>query len=265
MGGAFGGGGGALPAPTIALTSVVVNDIKHLPVVDDAIPDYSGQLTLEGKGKTITIRVLAVDPQAIFRLVPNAEFDAGSAISSNDPSSMIVAENIVRPPAESFPFAVLGQALQAHYSCVDSNGNQVVNTRSFVLRAILKVTGSNLLDNAVIVPSDVATSLMNKGNRYDGMIVLAKSPDLVTEAQAEITHLYGNNIGITSSRAILNMIIQFRSGTNNFILSVALIASLVGAIGIVTTLYTSVMERTREIGTMKAIGAQNRHILSIFE
>jgi putative ABC transport system permease protein len=39
---------------------------------------------------------------------------------------------------------------------------------------------------------------------------------------------------------------------------------LVGGVGIITTLYTSVMERIREIGTMKAIGAQNGFILSLF-
>ena len=37
-----------------------------------------------------------------------------------------------------------------------------------------------------------------------------------------------------------------------------------GAVGIITTLYTSVNERTREIGTMKSIGAKKRFILSLF-
>ena len=39
---------------------------------------------------------------------------------------------------------------------------------------------------------------------------------------------------------------------------------LVGAVGIITTLYTSVNERIFEIGTMKAIGAQKTFILSLF-
>jgi putative ABC transport system permease protein len=51
---------------------------------------------------------------------------------------------------------------------------------------------------------------------------------------------------------------------SSFTLAIAFIALLVGAVGIITTLYTSVSERTKEIGTMKAIGAKNRFILTLF-
>ena len=259
-----GGGGGPPPTPKVALTSVVLNNIKHLPSVDDTIPNYRGQLTLEGKGKSISASVRAMDPTKIFKLVPNAGFDEGSVMTSNDPSAIMLAENVARPPAESFPFAVIGQALQVKYSFVDDSGVQKVNTRSFVVRSILKVTGNPNVDSSVVIPLEVANSLMNKGNRYDSIIVLAKNPDLVGDVESEIRKLYGNDIGITSAQATLSTITQFRSGITNFMLGIAVVALLVGAIGIVTTLYTSVMERTREIGTLKAIGAQNRHILSLF-
>jgi putative ABC transport system permease protein len=55
-----------------------------------------------------------------------------------------------------------------------------------------------------------------------------------------------------------------QSGSSSFTLEIAFIALLVGAIGIVTTLYTSVNERIKEIGTMKAIGAKPWFILSMF-
>ncbi|MFT4311469.1 MAG: ABC transporter permease [Candidatus Woesearchaeota archaeon] len=48
------------------------------------------------------------------------------------------------------------------------------------------------------------------------------------------------------------------------IVGIASISLLVGGIGIMNTMYTSVLERTKEIGTMKAIGAKNSDILSIF-
>lgn len=48
------------------------------------------------------------------------------------------------------------------------------------------------------------------------------------------------------------------------VFGLASIAILVGGIGIMNTMYTSVRERIREIGVMKAVGAQNRTIRLIF-
>lgn len=264
-GGSFDVGGGGPPvAPKVVLTSVIANNIKNLPSVADVIPNYQGQITLEGKGKSTTIRTFAMDPQKIYLIVPNAEFDEGSVLTSNDPSAIMLAEHVARPPAESFPFAVVGQALTAKYSFVDESGAQKVHSRSFVVRSVMKQTGNPTVDSAAITPLDAANSLMNKGNRFDGIVVLAKSVDLVPEVESEIRKLYGNDIGITSAQAILKTIKEFTSGITTFMLSIAVVALLVGAVGIITTLYTSVMERTREIGTMKAIGAQSRDILSLF-
>ena len=49
-----------------------------------------------------------------------------------------------------------------------------------------------------------------------------------------------------------------------FLLGVAAISLVVGSIGITNTMYTSVLERTKEIGVMKAVGARNRDVLSLF-
>jgi putative ABC transport system permease protein len=96
------------------------------------------------------------------------------------------------------------------------------------------------------------------------MVVAALSGDYVNAVQQEIMGLYGNNIGVITPKAILETRQQFQSGNSAFTLAIAFIALLVGAVGIITTLYTSVSERIKEIGTMKAIGAKGRFILALF-
>lgn len=101
--------------------------------------------------------------------------------------------------------------------------------------------------------------------KYDSMDVAALSPDYVNAVQQEITNIYGsNNIEVTTPKAILQTRQQFQSGNSSFILDIAFISLLVVAVGIITTLYTSVNERIKEIGTMKAIGARSSFILSLF-
>jgi ABC-type antimicrobial peptide transport system permease subunit len=78
-------------------------------------------------------------------------------------------------------------------------------------------------------------------------------------------YLYGsNNIGVTTPKAIIKTIQGAQGGSSSFQTGIAFIALLVGAVGIITTLYTSVNERIKEIGTMKAIGAKSRFILALF-
>ena len=51
---------------------------------------------------------------------------------------------------------------------------------------------------------------------------------------------------------------------NGVLILIALISLIVAAVNIINTMYTTVLERTKEIGVMKSIGAQNHKILSIF-
>ena len=62
---------------------------------------------------------------------------------------------------------------------------------------------------------------------------------------------------LATVNTILNVI-------NIVVIGIALISLLVGGIGIANTMFTSVLERTKEIGIMKAIGAKNSNILSVF-
>src|SRR5918912_1275810 len=262
--GPFGGGGGPPPAPKITLNAAVETRIRSLPFVSDVISSYQGQVQLESSGRTLSTSVFSIDPAKLNVIAPTIEYEEGSAIRSNDPSAIYIADQIAYPPGENSPFATLGQTMRATYSFVDENGNQQEEARSFVVRGIMKPTGNPTIDNAVVFNRDTGNALMHKSGKYDGLLVAAQSGEFVKTVEEEIRKLYGNDIGVTSAEAILKTIKQFTSGFSVFILGIALVALLVGAVGIITTLYTSVMERIKEIGTIKAIGASNKDILLIF-
>jgi putative ABC transport system permease protein len=258
------GGGGPPPVPKITLNAAVESRIRSLPFVSDVISSYQGQVQLEASGKTLSTSVFSIDPVKLYTIAPTLEFEEGSAIRSNDPSAIYIADQIAYPPGENAPFATIGQTMRATYTFVDENGNQQEESRSFVVRGIIKPAGNPTIDNAVVFNEDAGNALMHKSGKYDGFLVAAESGDFVDIVEEEIRKLYGNDIGVTSPEAILETIREFTGGFTVFILGIALVALLVGAVGIITTLYTSVMERTKEIGTMKAIGAQSSNVLSLF-
>jgi putative ABC transport system permease protein len=258
-------GGGPPPAPKITLNEAVVSRIRSLPFVDDVIQSYQGQITLQSKGKSIDTTVFSIDPQKLYTIAPTLKFVEGSNIRQNDPSAILLSDKVANPSGDSTPFANVGQSIRVTYTFVNPDtGKQEEESKSFIVSGIMLRTGNPTIDNAVVFNRMSGDSLLNKAGKYDALLVAAEDGDHVKVVEQEIRKLYGNDIGITTPEAILETIQQFTSGFTSFILSIALVALLVGGVGIITTLYTSVMERIREIGTMKAIGAQNGFILSLF-
>src|SRR3712207_2969837 len=118
------GGGGPRPVPKITLNAAVETRIRSLPFVSDVISSYQGQVQLESSGKTLSTSVFSIDPAKLYTIAPTLEFEEGSALRSNDPSAIYIADQIAYPPGENAPFATLGQTMRATYTFVDENGNQ---------------------------------------------------------------------------------------------------------------------------------------------
>ena len=265
VGGGFGGFGGPPPASKVTLNFQVERVLRSIPAVADVVPVYQGAVIVQARGMALTASVFSMDPPKIFILDPALELIEGSDIRSNDPTGVLIGHEIANPVGEDRSFAVLGQAIRVRYSFIDvDTGRQNVDERTFFVKGILKPTGNPTLDKVLVVETRVGNSLLHKSNKYDMLLVLANSREEVSIVEEEVRSIYGNNLGITTPASMLKTIQEFTGGFRIFINGIAVVALLVGSVGIVTTLYTSVTERTREIGTMKAMGAQKGFILGLF-
>jgi putative ABC transport system permease protein len=69
---------------------------------------------------------------------------------------------------------------------------------------------------------------------------------------------------VQTSEQLLESFSNIFAVVQGVLVGIAAISLIVGGIGIMNTMYTSVLERTKEIGTMKAVGAKNSDVLLIF-
>ena len=248
---------------SIIINDVIVQKIRALPNVSDIVPTYTGSAQINSQGNTQRASITALDPSKLSVELPNLTYVDGSVINPGDRSSAIVGDTVVNPQGADTAFVVLGETIKATASYTDSSGAHTV-VKNFVVTGILKPSGNTGIDRSIIINLDAGNQLLHKQNRYDQLIIAATTPDDVDTVQQEITGMFGKTLGATTPKALMAVRQQAASGNAAFILMVGIIALVVGAVGIVTTLYNSVTERIREIGTMKAIGAQNAEILALF-
>jgi putative ABC transport system permease protein len=252
----------ATPTPRLPFNHGVVSRIKSLPFVKDVVPAYQEEAQLRVAGDNIPGDILNVDvgaesARAMFIIAPTLTMIPGSKIEENNPSAMIVGYDIANPPGYTHnPLIRLGQTVTATYDGTSLN---------FVVTGIMTETGSSYVDRIVRINTDTGNFFLHKLGVYDEMVVLTTSGRYVNTVVQELHRLYDkDSYSLVIPRAIMEAQKNMNSGSDSFTLDVGYIALLAGAIGVVTTLWTSVRERIKEIGTMKAIGAKPWFILSMF-
>jgi putative ABC transport system permease protein len=99
---------------------------------------------------------------------------------------------------------------------------------------------------------------------YNGVVVVASGASTVTQVTNELTATFGDNIRATAVTSLTSTIQSITQGVSTLLEAVAGTSVIVAFVGIMTTMLTSVLERTTEIGVLKSLGASSRSIMLAF-
>ncbi len=149
-------------------------------------------------------------------------------------------------------------------------GNKItINKVEFKIVGVLDEIGNAQDDNQINIPLEAAREIFDEPERVDTIIAQVKSasdiPQLQQKIEKELERRRGDtNFQVLTASQILEQIGQILGIMQIVLVGIAAISLLVGAIGIMNSMYTSVVERTKDIGIMKAVGARNADILQIF-
>jgi len=156
---------------------------------------------------------------------------------------------------------------------VDLRDKIIIKEKEFRVIGIMKQIGNPQDDSQFYIPIGVAKELFEKEDETDTIFIQIKSgfePSEVAEnVKEELRDFRNEKIGeetfsVQTFEQILETFSRIFGVIQTVLIGIAGISLIVGGIGIMNTMYTSVLERTKEIGTMKAVGAKNSDILFIF-
>ena len=234
---------------------------KEVSFVQATAPELSRRYQVIAKGKNTNTQV--VGTVAAYPNVKNIEIDQGSFISEQSVRSQSKVA-VLGPTTRDDLF---GEGIIPIGETVRING---INFKVIGITKSKGGTGFGSQDDMIFIPITTAQRFLAGADYVSTISVQAESSQLMAQVQTGITNLLlqRHNIGdpLMADFSVLNQqdILGAASSITNtmtiLLAAIAGISLIVGGIGIMNMMMTTVTERTREIGLRKAIGAKKLDI-----
>ncbi len=246
---------------TYQLSQQDVDYVKSIPGVAAAYPYYSYGATVNNGGSSLQASLVAIDLTALPTLYKGLTVAEGSIPLLGDTTSAAVGWGIANPTSGT-PIG-LHQMVSMSISVRGSKG---ATSYAVLANGILAQYGTALFSNIddTVYISYQAGQLLSKSPYFTGIYIIVDNTDDVANVQDTIQTYYSNNVRVISPGQILSTIQSITGQLTVFLGSMGAVSLFVATVGIVNTMYVSVMERTREIGILKAIGYKPKQIMGMF-
>ncbi|MGV8087307.1 MAG: ABC transporter permease [Candidatus Woesearchaeota archaeon] len=231
-----------------------VQALKSIPDIDLIDTQIRGNVDVSYLGKSGTVSLTGVD-QKTWSRITTLEISEGRMLDSAD-------QNVI----------VIGGSMAKSYFGKPVGINQMITIEENVFRVVGILDDSS---TSIYMPIQMAYQVLDdkENDVYDSIVIKIKNEDdletVMTKIENKlmmIRHVTSKDkdFSVSSSAKMQATRSEMMSSMNNFLIAIAAVSLIVGAVGIANTMFTSVLEKTKEIGIMKAIGARNKDIMSIF-
>ncbi len=236
--------------------------IENVAGVETASGNIAIPLTsVEFKGENITSSVAGVNVETYKRYITSG-LEEGKFFVDGDPNGAVIGHGVAH---DSFNKDMqVGDTL-------------VIREKAFKVRGIINkvgATGGNF-DQLILIDHRAARAILKEKeeSRVTSILAVTRQGSDVKPIAEEIKSTLRNShkvkegeedFTVLTAESVSEQIGQITGILSLFLGGVAAISLVVGGIGVANAMFTSVLERTREIGILKALGASQKAILQLF-
>ncbi|MBD3259325.1 FtsX-like permease family protein [Candidatus Woesearchaeota archaeon] len=244
------------PSGVTELTQKDVETLEKLSYLEYVVPLLSNNLQVEYNKRKEIIGISGIGTEDIERSFTDLQVELleGRFLEERDHYAAVVGYRI---------------ATDLFDKKMHAKNSIRINDIKFKVEGIFEEQGDRNYDYAVYTPIETMRELMEKPGAVSGITANVKQGTEIEVASEKIERALkrardDENFQVTTPQKIKEQTGVILGIVNLVVAAIAGISLIVGGLGIMNSMYTSVLERTREIGVMKALGAKNSNVFGFF-
>ncbi|MFA6489150.1 MAG: ABC transporter permease [Candidatus Micrarchaeia archaeon] len=263
--------GGGLMSGTYGSTSGKLYDkdaerVKRVAEVSEVARLLTNRATVGFKDKNLSASVSGIEP-GVFEKTTAIKMASGRFLQDNDRRVVVIGDKIA--------YDTFGSR-----NTVAVNSNLMIKGIKYRVIGIMEKSGGGFgasnADNGIYIPFTEAREMFRSSlapNEVQAMVLSVREGSNLTEVaeklknELDASHKVkpdARDYSVIDPASIQKAVSTVLDMITVFLGAIAGISLLVGGLAIASSMFTSVIERTHEIGVLKAVGAKNGDILKIF-
>lgn len=250
------------PQKSYSITDTMISNIEKIDGVDEVAPFYVTEAVFrKADGSQERVQIYATELEVIFKTLGNLRFEDGGMPQKTMITSAAVGYDIIRTKDGKKLYDV-GNAITVKIPVFKEDRFEFKSVSIRIVGTLQKYGNALMVnpDLTIFLPLSAGRSVLGLSS-YSGLFIVAKDNSKVDYISSQIKNRYRDLVQVIAFQQIANTVNSIVDVLDFLLFTLSTSAFAVAITGTMATMFTSIIERTREIGVLKAFGFSSKHVL----